>query len=162
MADAPEAAATPTDEQLRALCDETYSLVRRVSSGVRRLSVRAGDCAVEIEWDPTAMAAAPAPSSAAVDEAADVEAVTGDQHVLTAPLVGTFYRSPEPGAKPFVEEGSVVEAGQDVAIIEAMKIMNKIQAERGGKVTKILATDAELVEFGQELMAIEPYDDGGE
>jgi acetyl-CoA carboxylase biotin carboxyl carrier protein len=79
-----------------------------------------------------------------------------NRHPIVAPLVGTFYRSPQPGAKPFVEEGDLVEKGQTVAIVEAMKIMNQIQADRAGRVAQIMVQDAEWVEFQQVLIYLEP------
>ena len=78
---------------------------------------------------------------------------------MLALLVGTFYRAPEPGAAPFVEVGDIVEAGQDVAIIEAMKMMNRVQTDRAGRVVEILVEDGETVEFEQPLIVIEPADD---
>jgi len=75
---------------------------------------------------------------------------------VIAPLVGTFYRSPSPGAKAFVEEGDVVDAGQTVAIVEAMKLMNQVTAEQGGKVAEIVAKDGDWVEFEQVLMYLDP------
>jgi acetyl-CoA carboxylase biotin carboxyl carrier protein len=159
MADDPASVPDP-QRLLRSLCDETHDLVRRVPGGVRRLTLRAGECAVEIEWDPDAVASgAPAPMSVAVSGDGEV-AERPDGNVVTAPLVGAFYRSPKPGAPPFVEVGDVVEAGQDVAIIEAMKIMNAIQTEHSGTVAEILVEDTEIVEFGQALMVIVPS--GGE
>jgi len=75
---------------------------------------------------------------------------------IKSPLVGTFYRAPAPGAEPFVREGDFVEPGQVVAIVEAMKVMNEIEAERRGKVVKILVGDGEPVEYGQDLMLLAP------
>jgi acetyl-CoA carboxylase biotin carboxyl carrier protein len=75
-----------------------------------------------------------------------------------APLVGTFFRSPKPGARPFVEVGDVVEQGQAVAIVEAMKIMNQVAAEHRGRVTEIVVKDGEWVEFQQTLMYLEPLE----
>ncbi|MEV4257296.1 biotin/lipoyl-containing protein, partial [Spirillospora sp. NPDC049652] len=77
-------------------------------------------------------------------------------HVVTAPLVGTFYRSPEPGAPPFVEVGGVVEEGDQVAIVEAMKLMNPVTAPCAGRVTGFDAADAEPVEYGQALIRLAP------
>lgn len=74
---------------------------------------------------------------------------------VTSPMVGTFYLSPSPGAKPFVEVGSVVSTGQVVCIIEAMKLMNEIESEVSGKVTKICVEDGQAVEYGQVLMYVE-------
>jgi len=76
-------------------------------------------------------------------------------HVVKSPMVGTFYRSSSPGGKPFIEVGSVVKEGEPVCIIEAMKIMNEIEADRSGTVTKILAENGQAVEFGQPLFVIE-------
>jgi acetyl-CoA carboxylase biotin carboxyl carrier protein len=70
-------------------------------------------------------------------------------------MVGTVYRSPEPGAKPFIDEGSAVAAGQTLLIVEAMKTMNAIPAPRAGKVTRVLVEDGQPVEFGEPLLIIE-------
>ena len=75
--------------------------------------------------------------------------------VVTSPMVGTAYRSPEPGAKPFVDVGSAVKAGETLLIIEAMKTMNQIPAPRAGTVVQILIEDGQPVEFGEPLMIIE-------
>lgn len=74
---------------------------------------------------------------------------------ITAPLVGVFYRSPAPGAPPFVEEGDLVDVGQTVCIIEAMKLMNEIKSHVRGKVKKVLVENGQAVEFGQKLFLIE-------
>ena len=74
---------------------------------------------------------------------------------VTSPMVGTAYRSPEPGAPPFVEVGTKVAAGQTILIIEAMKTMNQIAAPRAGRVKRILVTDGQPVEFGAPLMILE-------
>ena len=75
---------------------------------------------------------------------------------VSSPMVGTFYRSPAPDADPFVEIGDIVEVGQTVCIIEAMKLMNEIEAEVKGRVARILVDNAQPVEFGQKLFLIEP------
>lgn len=74
---------------------------------------------------------------------------------ITAPLVGVFYRSPAPGAPPFVEEGDLVEPGQTVCIIEAMKLMNEIKSHVRGRIKKVLVENGQAVEFGQKLFLIE-------
>jgi len=76
---------------------------------------------------------------------------------IKSPMVGTFYSAPEPGADPYVKVGSRVSAGQTVCIIEAMKIMNEIEAEFGGVVKEILLENAQAVEFGQVLFRVEPH-----
>lgn len=157
MADDPSI--TTSDQLLRSLCEETHNLVKRVPGGVRRLSMRAGDVAIDLEWDLDAAGAGAAPPAVAAQEDHSDAAHDG-RYVLSAPLVGAFYRAPTPGAPPFVEVGDVVEAGQDVAIIEAMKIMNAIQSERAGTVVEILVENADVVEFGQSLMVIEPLENG--
>jgi len=76
-------------------------------------------------------------------------------HVVRSPMVGTFYRAPAPGAKPFVEVGQHVNVGDTLCIIEAMKILNQIEADKSGTVTKILVEDGQPVEYGQPLFVIE-------
>jgi acetyl-CoA carboxylase biotin carboxyl carrier protein len=95
---------------------------------------------------------APAPAVISAPLAADPAKHPG---VVTSPMVGTAYRSPEPTAKPFVDIGSTVKAGEALLIIEAMKTMNQIPAPRGGTVTQILFEDSQPVEYGQPLMIIE-------
>jgi acetyl-CoA carboxylase biotin carboxyl carrier protein len=76
-------------------------------------------------------------------------------HQITSPMVGTYYSGPSPGSKPFVEIGSQVSAGDTLCIIEAMKMMNQIEADVGGRVTRILVENGDPVEFGQPLFVIE-------
>ncbi|MCS6875851.1 MAG: acetyl-CoA carboxylase biotin carboxyl carrier protein [Aquificaceae bacterium] len=76
-------------------------------------------------------------------------------HVIKSPLVGTFYRSPSPGAPPFVEVGDIVSPGQVLCIVEALKVMNEIESDVAGKVVKILVENGETVEYGQPLFLID-------
>ncbi|MCS6957258.1 MAG: acetyl-CoA carboxylase biotin carboxyl carrier protein [Aquificaceae bacterium] len=76
-------------------------------------------------------------------------------HVIKSPLVGTFYRSPSPGAPPFVEVGDIVSPGQVLCIVEALKVMNEIESDVRGKIVKILAENGETVEYGQPLFLID-------
>jgi acetyl-CoA carboxylase biotin carboxyl carrier protein len=103
------------------------------------------------------MMQAPQQHAAPVGEAAPaVEAVavpTG--HVVKSPMVGTFYRSASPGSKPFVEIGSAVKEGDAICIVEAMKIMNEIECDMAGTVSKILVENGQAVEFGQPLFIVE-------
>jgi len=75
---------------------------------------------------------------------------------VKSPMVGTFYRAPEPGAEPYVKSGSRVSPGQTLCIIEAMKIMNELEAEVSGTIREVLVEDAQPVEFGQVLFRVEP------
>jgi acetyl-CoA carboxylase biotin carboxyl carrier protein len=78
------------------------------------------------------------------------------QVVITSPMVGTFYRSPTPDSSPFIEVGSTIEKGQTLCIIEAMKLMNEIEAERKGRILKIIKEDKDPVEYGEPLFIMEP------
>lgn len=92
-----------------------------------------------------AVPAAPVAAPAAVDNG----------HAVKSPMVGTFYRSSSPGAKPFVDVGSVVKEGETICIIEAMKILNEIEADKSGTITRILCDNGQAVEYGQPLFTIE-------
>ena len=83
-------------------------------------------------------------------------AETDGQVTITSPIVGTFYRSPSPDADPYVEEGDYVKKGQVLCIVEAMKLMNEIESEADGRITKILAESTKPVEYGQPLFLIDP------
>lgn len=102
---------------------------------------------------PAAPAPAPATPTAAAPVAGGKEIPAG--HQVKSPMVGTFYRSASPGSKPFVDVGSVVKEGDTLCIIEAMKMMNQIEADKAGTVKAILASNGDPVEFGQPLIIIE-------
>ena len=93
---------------------------------------------------------APAPQAAA-----EVQAAEPAGHAVKSPMVGTFYRSSSPGSAPFVEVGSLVKEGDTICIIEAMKILNEIEADKSGTVTKVLSENGQAVEYGQPLFIIE-------
>jgi acetyl-CoA carboxylase biotin carboxyl carrier protein len=104
--------------------------------------------------------ASPAPAALGANAAAAQGAAAPSEpaetgHVVRSPMVGTFYRSPSPGAKPLVEVGQAVKEGDPICIIEAMKIMNEIDADKAGTITKILAENGQAVEFDQPLLVIE-------
>jgi acetyl-CoA carboxylase biotin carboxyl carrier protein len=141
-------------------------------SGIAEIEIKEGEEAVRISRmptggvvthvQPTIMAAPPAPVAPPV--AAPAATAGGppaaaarrpNEHVVAAPMVGTFYGAPSPGAKPFVEIGSEVKEGQVLCIIEAMKMMNQIESDKAGKITAIMATNGDPVEFGQPLFVIE-------
>lgn len=161
MSEAESSGGSPDQEFVRVVWEEARDLITRLEgSTVQRFSVEAAGTRIEIERRPgTVIAPALAPAAAAIaagaDGGADAAAADGRNAVM-APLVGTFYRSPSPGAKAYVEEGDVVDAGQTVAIVEAMKLMNQVTAEEGGKVAEIVAKDGDWVEFEQVLMYLEP------
>ena len=105
---------------------------------------------------------APAPAPAAPAEVAPLatapvvaEPVEQPGHIVKSPMVGTYYRSASPGGKPLVEVGSAVKEGEPICIIEAMKIMNEIEADKSGTVTRMLCENGQAVEFGQPLFVIE-------
>ena len=144
-------------------------------TGVAEIEIKEGEESVRISRHPTggafAMmpqhmmygpppAPAAAPAAAAVTPAAAAAAVaaaaaaTADQTV-TAPMVGTFYSAAAPGAKPFVDIGSEVKAGDVLCIIEAMKMMNQIESDKAGRIASVLAKNGDPVEFGQPLFVIE-------
>ncbi|MCX7693643.1 acetyl-CoA carboxylase biotin carboxyl carrier protein [Tepidimonas taiwanensis] len=99
---------------------------------------------ITISAQPPAPAATPA----------EVPAATPAGHVIKSPMVGTFYRAPSPGAKPFVEVGQAVKEGEPVCIIEAMKILNEIEADRAGVIQEILVENGQAVEYGQPLFVL--------
>lgn len=128
---------------------EAEGKVRIVKSG--------GNVVQQFVAAPMQAAAAPVQAAAAPAPAAAVEAapaaVTG--HQVKSPMVGSFYRASSPGAKAFVELGDQVKEGQTLCIIEAMKILNEIEADKSGTVTRILADNGQAVEYGQPLFVIE-------
>ena len=103
---------------------------------------------------PVLAPAAAAPAAAAAAAPAEAPAAPSG-HTVKSPMVGTFYGAASPGAKPFVEVGSTIKEGDPICIIEAMKIMNEIEADKSGTVTKILCANGQPVEFGQPLFIIE-------
>lgn len=135
------------------------------SSGIAELEISEGEERVRItrtsssvmQQPPYAapqqiVTAAPTPSADAPAEPAKPAAPEG--HVVKAPMVGSFYRSPSPGAKPFVEVGQTVTAGETLCIIEAMKLLNEIEADQSGVIKAILVESGQAVEYGQPLFII--------
>ncbi|MGM9483752.1 acetyl-CoA carboxylase biotin carboxyl carrier protein [Roseateles sp. NT4] len=102
---------------------------------------------------PVVHAAAAAPMAAAAAPAATAPVETG--HIVKSPMVGTFYRASSPNAKPFADVGQQVKEGEAICIIEAMKIMNEIEADKTGTITKVMCENGQAVEFGQPLFVIE-------
>ena len=101
------------------------------------------------------LAPAPTAAQAAPAAAEPVVAAAPAGHVVKSPMVGTFYRASSPGAKPFVEVGAQIKEGEAICIVEAMKILNEIEADKSGTVTQILVENGQPVEYGQPLFIIE-------
>jgi acetyl-CoA carboxylase biotin carboxyl carrier protein len=140
-------------------------------SGVSEIEIKEGEESVRISRHPTGVvhtyAAAPAyappgpgaapgvPAGAPAPATAPAAPAHSPDSAVTAPMVGTFYSAPAPGAKPFVEIGSEVKPGDVLCIIEAMKMMNQIESDKAGRVVSVLAKNGDPVEFGQTLFIIE-------
>jgi len=133
------------------------------NSSVTEIEIREGEEAVRISRQSKASVAAPvvavAPATGAATPVATPlppapEPPAPEGHLVRSPMVGTFYRSPSPGAKPFVEVGQSVKSGEVICIVEAMKMMNHIEADRAGVISAILAVDGEPIEFDQPLISI--------
>jgi len=136
------------------------------SSGIAELEIQEGEERVRItravgSGPPAAVGpvtlsagAAPVPGALTVPALAPGEPVEAEGHQVKSPMVGTFYRSASPGAKPFVEVGDAVQVGDTLCIIEAMKLMNEIESDKSGVVKQVLAENGQPVEFGQPLVLI--------
>ena len=131
------------------------------ASGIAELEITEGEEKVRISRTgaaqaPTVAAVTPAAASPAATAPAggDAEAAKSEGHVLKSPMVGTFYRAPAPGAKPFAEVGQTVNEGDTVCVIEAMKLLNEIEADRSGVIKAILVENGQPVEYGHALMVI--------
>lgn len=127
-------------------------------SDIAELEIKEGEEAIRISRysaapAPVAYAQAAIPAAAPLLQTPPEEKISG--HVVKSPMVGTFYRSASPGTKAFVEVGQSVHIGDTLCIIEAMKILNQIEADKNGTITKILVENAEPVEYGQPLFIIE-------
>jgi acetyl-CoA carboxylase biotin carboxyl carrier protein len=127
-------------------------------SGIAELEVSEGEERVRIcrggQTTQTNVTMAPSPA-APVASAAPAETAPPEGHVIKSPMVGTFYRASAPGAKAFVEIGQAVKAGDTVCIIEAMKLLNEIEADHDGVIKTVLAENGQPVEYGQPLFVLE-------
>jgi acetyl-CoA carboxylase biotin carboxyl carrier protein len=155
----------PTLADLAELCRSAAQLAQGSHGPLSRLRVSCGEISVELEWARDAQAvtvvtagppapAEPPPATAAADTGPELMTVK-------APIVGTFYHAPEPGADPFVKVGDLVEPAQTVGIVEAMKLMNPIEAGQAGRVVEILVPDSTAVEFAQPLIALRAVTEEG-
>lgn len=134
-------------------------------SGVAEIEIHEGEESVRISRN-SGMAAAPvmaapmpapaaAPAAPAAAPAAEAAPAAPAGHTVNSPMVGTFYRAPSPGSKSFVEVGQSVSVGDTLCIVEAMKILNQIEADKAGVVKEILVENGEPVEYGQPMFVIE-------
>ncbi|MBQ1048456.1 acetyl-CoA carboxylase biotin carboxyl carrier protein, partial [Micromonospora sp. C51] len=156
----------PADAALADLRRHAQQFIAELADPVRRLRLRLGDAELEVEWDrpvgpgvpsgPTGSGVTPALRPPTEPPAAPPSASPTTRTSVRSPMVGTFYRSPQPGAAPFVAVGDQVRPGQVVGIVEAMKLMNEIVADRPGRVVEILAADGQPVEYDQPLVALDP------
>ncbi|WP_425271176.1 acetyl-CoA carboxylase biotin carboxyl carrier protein [Micromonospora arborensis] len=154
------------EEALAVLRRQAQHLIAELAGPVRRIRLRSGPAVLEVEWHPEdlaradvplqrAEAAPPGAAPAGAPAALNWPPVPG-RAAVRAPIVGTFYRAAEPGAKPFVAVGDLVRPGQPVAIVEAMKLMNEVTADRAGRVVAILVEDGHPVEYDQPLVELDP------
>jgi acetyl-CoA carboxylase biotin carboxyl carrier protein len=129
---------------------------------LRRVRLTLGAASVEVEWEnrPAGPSAAGPPAQPEPATTAVAAAVAHNEHVVVAPLVGTFYVAPEPGAAPFVKAGDSVVAGQQIGIVEAMKLMNPVESDRAGTVLRVLADDGSPVEYEQPLLLLAGPEEG--
>jgi len=138
--------------ELATLLEETGLTEIEIELDGRRFRVARN---VNVTAAPVAAAPVPAPDVSEPKRTASSEEANAHPNAITSPMVGTAYRSPEPGAATFVEVGSTVTSGQTLVIIEAMKTMNHIPSPKSGKVTAILVEDGQPVEYGEPLIVIE-------
>jgi acetyl-CoA carboxylase biotin carboxyl carrier protein len=149
--------------------DEICELIKLVAStGVAALEVEHGGSKLRIDGvPPVVVAEAPAtdgatatatrPATPAVSaEAAAAAAAEEGLHWVSSPIVGTFYRAPNPDAEPYVKVGDIVREGQTLCIVEAMKLMNEIESDVAGTIVKVLPDNAQPVEYGERLFAVRP------
>jgi len=123
-----------------------------ITEGEERVRISRGVPTVALQAGAPAQAVTPAPAAAAPPAGAEAEP---EGHVIRSPMVGTFYRASAPGAKAFVEVGQEVKSGQTLCIIEAMKLLNEIEADRDGVVKAVLAENGQPVEYGEPLFTLE-------
>jgi acetyl-CoA carboxylase biotin carboxyl carrier protein len=144
-----------------ALIETLAELLQR--TGLTEIELAEGDSRIRVARAPQALVAtvpppplaAPAATAAAMADASAHAAAEDHPGAVRAPMVGTVYLTPEPGAPPFITMGSEVREGETLLIIEAMKVMNPIRAPRGGRIAKLLVTNGDPVEYGELLLIIE-------
>ncbi len=145
------AGVAPPPSEIEGLVRSLVGMMR--GGNITELDVAFGSVSIRLRGQPAAgtRAAVAAPAILTTDEPLPLATA---EHVITAPMIGTFYAAPSPGEPPFVEVGDPVEVGQVVGVIEAMKIMNEIVADAAGIVTAILVANAQPVEYGSPLIRL--------
>ena len=140
------------------LADLLEALDQLAGTEFHEVDLRVGGARLRVARGPAATVAAALPAAAPAAPADDgaVDAAADGLETVTAPMVGTFYRRPRPEAEPFVSVGDRVRKGQVLCIIEAMKLMNNIEAEHSGEIVEIVPEDGSAVQFGDRLFAIRP------
>ena len=147
----------PGDGELERICQSLADVIQILPSPLRRVRVQLGSSSIEVEWQkppPITSSTTAAVTSSHLETLPAIK----DPYPVCASLVGTFYRAPQPGARPFVELGDEVQPGQQVAVIEAMKLTHPVNVDIVGRVVAILVADGEPVEYGQQLVHLEPLD----
>ena len=150
-----------SEADITELTVESPRLKVTIKKAAGRLEVHASNPAAAARPGPAGAGVSPAAPGALADVTPEEIAAAGETvpdhlETISAPMVGTFYRASSPDAPPFVREGDVVEAGQTVCIIEAMKLFNEIQSDVSGRVVRVLSENGNPVEYGQPLMLVEP------
>ncbi len=139
------------------LVEESGISELELTEGEEKVRISRQPAGGQMQFAPTYMAQPmmqAAPAAAVATPAAEAAAPAIDGHVVKSPMVGTFYRSPSPDAKPFVEVGGSISAGDTLCIIEAMKLLNEIEADQGGVIKAILVENGQPVEYGEPLFII--------
>jgi acetyl-CoA carboxylase biotin carboxyl carrier protein len=146
----------PSTGDLIGAVRELISLMGK--GGISELDLTSGDVSIRLRGA-AASVALPAQAASANGEAAPAATHEDEGHIITAPMIGTYYAAPSPGEDPFVQIGDEVEVGQVIGIIEAMKIMNEIVADKPGVVADILVENAQAVEYGSSLVRLSEQTD---
>jgi acetyl-CoA carboxylase biotin carboxyl carrier protein len=148
---------------LRAACLNAAELAGTTAKPLRRLRLRDGSTMVELEWERAEAAPVratapdrPAAIDGTAEPAGEIAGPPAAYHTIRSPMVGVFYLTPQPGAAAFVQVGDTVVPGQQVAVIEAMKLMVPVEADHPGRVRELLVAPEATVEYGDPLIALEP------
>jgi acetyl-CoA carboxylase biotin carboxyl carrier protein len=148
----------PTLDAVTAAVRSLVEVMR--GNGLTELDVTAGSVSIRLRTPKSGGGSKQPARSDNAPATAETPVVVLDGHIVTAPMIGTFYSSPSPGEPPFVRIGDAVQAGQTIGIIEAMKIMNEIVADRAGVVVEIFVGNAQAVEYGSPLLRLDLDGDG--